>query len=583
MTDGSALVSPSGPYRALKHFGLALLCAAWIFLGLVGHDPWKSEDATTFGVVWDMMNGGSMLTPTLAGIPHPERPPLVYALGTMSGELFQGWLKPHDAARLSVAVLLTITLAMVSFATRELAGKSIRWLPVLIFVGSIGLWDRSHQLSPEVGLLAGLSVALYGFALAPRRPVRGGIVMGVGTGLAFLAHGLQGPIWITGAALLLPILSGQWRGRRYASTAGTAILVAAVLLVAWPLALALQAPTYLAAWWRGQELGSFVAAFAPRADADPVYILKNLPWFTWPSAPLVLWTLWTRGRGFNGGLRSTGVLVPGAMALAILVGLLTMPEPRPNDLMMLIVPLVVLASIEVDTLKRGFSGALDWFGILTFALLGSLAWWAWWDAYVHGMSRPIAHLLRDTTVGYQPSFHGRAMIVCVLLTILWLMLVRPARRSNRRAILNWAAGTTLLWAMFATIWLPYLDSRRSYRLVAEAAATHLPRNGCIASRNLGDAQRALFYYFAGIHTIPEDGVPVDGCATLLVQYARGDIDAGGGPGWIVSWEGQRRGDETERYVIYTRDDDAVPQNGAASAPARRTRPGTTQQPRGERH
>ena len=34
--------------------------------------------------------------------------------------------------------------------------------------------------------------------------------------------------------------------------------------------------------------------------------------------------------------------------------------------MMIILPLSVLGALEVDTLKRGYSGALDWFGILTF-------------------------------------------------------------------------------------------------------------------------------------------------------------------------------------------------------------------------
>ena len=54
--------------------------------------------------------------------------------------------------------------------------------------------------------------------------------------------------------------------------------------------------------------------------------------------------------------------------------------------MPLLVPLALLAALEVDTLKRGFSGALDWFGILTFGLLAALVWWLWFDAYVHGMS-----------------------------------------------------------------------------------------------------------------------------------------------------------------------------------------------------
>mgnify|MGYP001601320523 FL=1 len=35
-------VSPSGPQRAWKQFGLMLLCVAWIGLGLIGHDPWKT-------------------------------------------------------------------------------------------------------------------------------------------------------------------------------------------------------------------------------------------------------------------------------------------------------------------------------------------------------------------------------------------------------------------------------------------------------------------------------------------------------------------------------------------------------------
>ena len=548
-----ATLSPSGPYRAFKHFGLGVLCAAWVFLGLVGHDPWKTEDATTFGVTWDMMRGGPVLAPTLLGEPYVDRPPLVYALATLTGNLFSRWLAPHDAARLSVALLMMATLVLVSLTTRELAGRSVRWLPVLIFIGSIGLWDRSHQLSPEAGLLTGLAIALYGHALAVRKPLAGGITVGAGAGFAFLAHGFAGPLWILTTTLLLPLLSVRWRTRAYASALAWAVLAGLVSIGLWPALLAAFAPRHLALWWDKQTLASFVAVLSPTSDADPSYILKNLPWFTWPASPLVVWTLWTRRRGFNGGLGTPAVIVPGAMSLAILLWLVVMPEPRATDLMMIILPLSVLGALEVDTLTRGFSGALDWFGILTFGLLGALAWWTWWDAYMYGMSLPIARALRDTTIGYQPSFHGRAVLVCVFLTAMWLALVRPARRSNRRAILNWAAGTTLIWAMFTTIWLPYLDSRRSYRIVAEEAALHLPKVGCVASRNLGEPQAALFYYFAGVRTEREEVRINQECDTLLVQYARSDVDTPGEPGWTRVWEGRRRGDETERYVIYRRD------------------------------
>ena len=36
--DADSILSPAGPHRALKQFGLVLLCGAWVVLGLVGHD-----------------------------------------------------------------------------------------------------------------------------------------------------------------------------------------------------------------------------------------------------------------------------------------------------------------------------------------------------------------------------------------------------------------------------------------------------------------------------------------------------------------------------------------------------------------
>lgn len=32
-----------------------LLCVAWILPGLIGHDPWKPEEAHTFGVVYQLL------------------------------------------------------------------------------------------------------------------------------------------------------------------------------------------------------------------------------------------------------------------------------------------------------------------------------------------------------------------------------------------------------------------------------------------------------------------------------------------------------------------------------------------------
>ena len=221
----------------------------------------------------------------------------------------------------------------------------------------------------------------------------------------------------------------------------------------------------------------------------------------------------------------------------------------------LLVPLALLAALEVDSLKRGFSGALDWFGILTFGLVALMAWGIL-DRLVPATACRRASRSSSATPksGFQPSFHLGAMLAAVGLTVLWIMLVRPARRSNRRAILNWAAGVTLIWGLATTIWLPYLDSRRSYRWTRrECRDAPAAASGCVASRNLGEPQRALFNYFSGIHTVREEVQPkheCDGAARPIRAAVRAAADrrrAGRRYG-----AAHRRGDDTERFVLYTR-------------------------------
>lgn len=544
-------VSPTGPYRALKQLGLVLLCAAWVALGLAGHDPWKTEDATSIGVAAEMADSGDYVVPTLAGEPYVPRPPLAYMGGALAIKGFSPPLQIHNAARLIVGVALTLVLVATAFASRELNGRAFRWLPVLILVGSIGFWDRAHVLSPELFLTLGIAVGLYGFALALRRPVAGGVTLGVGIAIAFMGHGLLGPFWLVITALVLPACGAEWRNRAYAVTVAIALCVAFALALPWPLLLHARDPALFATWWQNESLSHYIAMLGSDG-AQPMYYLRNLAWFAWPSLPLILWLLWLRGRGFNGGIAQPGIIVPGVLAVVILVSLLATPEARLANALALLVPLALLAALEVDSLKRGFSAALDWFGILSFGLVAVVFWGFWIDSYINGMPENIARLFRDTEVGYRPSFHLGSMLAAVGLTVLWIVLVRPARRSNRRAILNWAAGVTLIWGLVTTIWLPYLDSRRSYRWTVENVAMRLPQQGCLASRNLGEPQRALFDYFAGIQTVREEVHPVHACEALLVQYGRLPADPQPPPGWTVAWSGGRRGDDTERFVLYVR-------------------------------
>jgi len=330
------------------------------------------------------------------------------------------------------------------------------------------------------------------------------------------------------------------------------VLVALAMALPWVIALYGRDPSLFDLWGRTETWSNYIGYLPDSSPADPTYQLRNLPWFAWPALPLVIWTLWTRGRGFNGGIRDPGILVPGVLALVILLNLLVAPEPRVISALPLLVPLALLGTLEIDSLSRGFSAFLDWFGILTFGLLAIIVWGFWIDARLNGMSSRVAVLFKDTELGFQPTFRLGAFLVALFLTALWIVLVRPARRSNRRAVLNWAVGVTLLWGLYSTIWLPYLDSRRSYRTMIESAVTHLLTPSCVASRNLGEPHRALFQFFGGLTTVREEVKPDNDCSLLLVQYGR-QPSTPTLPGWRIVWDGQRRGDATELFVLYARE------------------------------
>ena len=100
---------------------LVILLAIFILAGLVGHEPWKNDDAITIGVTADMLQRGHWLAPHLADRPYPDAP-LYYWTAAVTGALFS-WLLPlHDAIRLASGFWVALTLFLLYRAGRDPAG-----------------------------------------------------------------------------------------------------------------------------------------------------------------------------------------------------------------------------------------------------------------------------------------------------------------------------------------------------------------------------------------------------------------------------------------------------------------------------
>ena len=71
----------------LRPLLILILCLAWLLPGLVGHDPWKPDEAYTFGVVYEILQGGSWIIPQIAGEAFVDKPPLFHLTAAFSAML----------------------------------------------------------------------------------------------------------------------------------------------------------------------------------------------------------------------------------------------------------------------------------------------------------------------------------------------------------------------------------------------------------------------------------------------------------------------------------------------------------------
>ena len=219
-------IKPTDPYPVtpLKAVFLALLCLVWLGTGLVGHDPWKPDEAYSFGLIYSMLKSGDWLVPTLAGEPFMDKPPLFYWTAALFAKLFSPLLPLHDGARLASGFYSALTLLFIGLASRKLYGDNRGWAAAIILVGCLGMLVRAHEMITDLALLTGCAMMLFGFSLSQERPKRAGILIGTGVGIGFMAKGFISPVLFILTAALLPAIFNKWRVRKYYSSLAISLI-----------------------------------------------------------------------------------------------------------------------------------------------------------------------------------------------------------------------------------------------------------------------------------------------------------------------------------------------------------------------
>jgi 4-amino-4-deoxy-L-arabinose transferase-like glycosyltransferase len=518
---------------------LLLLCILWIGLGLVGHHPWKPDEAQSISSVKHLLEGGSWVVPEVAGVPTLKHPPLYFLSAYGSTKLFSPWLSMHDAARLATGLWMALTLLMIGMTGREMWGMGEGRQTTFIFLGSIGLIYSAHILTPEVTGLAGYAMTFYGLALARRRPWRAAPLIGSGIGIAFLGSGLLAVKILLITALLLPLLFSNWRRKSYLASLGTGLLISVPWLSAWLYPLWQQAPDLLLHWLRSGKHAL--------DDDNLVYFAKTLTWFTWPALPLAVWSLW-HFRQHLWQRPQFQLCITFLLVMLVMLGLGS--QSRDILALPLLLPLAAMGGAAVEELRRGAASALDWFGIMLFGTLGFLVWLGWF-AMMTGLPARLAERMHVLSEAYVPQFDWLMFIAAAALTLTWLVTVLKAKRSNRAAVTDWAVGITMAWGLLMTLWLPWLDAAKGYQLMFADMQKQLPAQfSCVTTRGVGEHQNALLHYYLDIRSQSFESTQAISCDLYLVQDERKPKITKPGPEWKLLWKGKRPSDRHERFYLY---------------------------------
>lgn len=518
MNQPTPAIVTQAAVRRLPRWALFLFCAAYVLPGFLGREPWKLADVAAFGAMLEMATGiGHWLQPSVLGQPLVDPALLPHWLGAAAIRALP-FLEPALAARLPFIGMLGVTLAATWYTVYHLARQPAA-LPVafafggeahptdyaraladaglLALVACLGLAQLSHETTPDLVRLTGVALLLLGAArlLSPDAPRPWRSLL----------------IWAGGCAVL---------------ALSDAVLPLAALGLVWMLTLSTRRshPGWMAGliWLLALALGEWLSgglapsSWTPRTD-DADSFARLLLWFTWPSWPLALWTLWRWRRQWL----APHVALP---LWLVAVGVMTsaLADERDRALLTALPGLAVLAAFALPTLKRSVSALIDWFTLLFFSGCALIIWVIWMAMMTGVPAKPAANVAK-LAPGFVPEFAFLPFLLGLLATLAWVWLVSWRVGRHRQAL--WkslvlpSAGATLCWLLLMTLWLPLLDFGRSYGPLSRRIATLVPTGSCVMADGLNAGQITALRYHGGLTVVPTASPGEAGCRVMVVSPA----------------------------------------------------------------
>jgi len=508
-----------------KLYLFLVLSIIFLLTGLTGHEPWRPLESNTISIILDIIQNNQVIIPMAASDNLITQPPLYSYVAAAFGEIFSPILELHDAARLSNIFWMALTLISLGLITRELWGQGFGRQAGLLLIGSVGLILNIHSLIPEIATLLGYTMSLYAFSLYFRRPFRASMVFGFGSGIAFLSGGITPLLTIFLSSIFLLVFN-NWRNKRYFIFIGISSIITILVISPWLYSFHYLEPELFISWLKTTQL-------SPKLSFN--YYLQGILWFTWPALPLAIWLV---AKDYKLISTQKKLQIPLTFLIVLFIILSVTAEPDQKNFIPFTIPLSIIAVGVIDRLNRGSASALNWFGILIFGFIGFLIWLGWF-AMMTEVPQKIYERMFYQSANYIAEFQLFSFVFALVITSLWLASIIKFKITNRSAISNWALGVTMIWVTLISLWGPFIDNRKDYKLIFTDVKQQLVKSStCVYVNNLSDSQINLLHYYSGIK-ITNPNLENKDCRLALVSLTEDKKIPAEYKLWNEIWTGKR--------------------------------------------
>ncbi len=534
------------PRRKDRPWLLFLMALIWIAGVTFFHAPWEPYEPYVVAIVKSIINTNSWLVPYLTpSAPYLELQPFYFWLFALIIKVFH-FSDIANAVRLINALIIFGVIALMGQIGSGLSafrnGRSV----IMILISCVGFINNAYQLSPNIVVLFGFSLYFYALQKSAHMPGISAWLLSIG--LIFISLNFTAQFIVIALLILfiLPLLGKEWRTPEYliCASGGLALFTLLFGSYVWQLN-SVDHAFYLE--WEGKYL-SFISFNLADYGQSALFLVETLAWYLIPAWVLVVWTLYKRrSRIFQDKILTLSLLSSGLLLLfAVLSG-----QHDESVIFPIIIPFVLLASVEIDSIKITIVSLLNWFCIFTFGLAGAFIA-TLYIALNFGRPHELFIKAKYYAPNYAFQFNVWQLALAVLITFIWLFMITRKHIRGREMVTNWASGTTFVLVMFISLCLPWFNAVLSFQDVVGSSLPHLKNTGsnCIATNQANRVQNALWYYYADVSLDPEVNFAQGSCNQALISI--GAHEKVNVPGWKEVWSNKRPVD-FRRYVLLERE------------------------------